>query len=179
MKDKLIEKLREGDPHAFEMIMTRYMGYVCAVVRNHSHDVLTPEDVEELTVDTFTALWQNRERITPDRPLMPYLAVTARNKTLNRLRSVRLTDDIDEIVIPSDSFESSVEKKYVIEDILTSAEKLGQRQREIFIRYYIYGETLDTIAENLQLSPANARTTLFRAREAVKKMMSERGYNDE
>ena len=178
MKDKLIEKLKEGNTHAFEMIMTKYSGYVWAVVRNHSHDMLTAEDIEELTIDTFTALWLKRESIADDRPLMPYLAVTARNKTLNRLRSVRFTEDIDELMIPTSGFESEVEQQAVICDILKAADSLGQRQHDIFVRYYIYGETLDTIADNMRLSPANARTTLFRAREAVKKIMTERGYND-
>ncbi len=183
MKDKLIEKLIQGDAHAFEMVMARYAGYVFAVARNHSRGsgggMLTEEDIEELTVDTFVALWQNRENINAERPVMPYLAVIARNKTLNRLRSVRLTDDIEQLMLTSEGVEQSVERKAVTEDILTAANSLGQRQREVFIRYYLYGEKLDRIANELKLSASNARTTLFRAREAVKKILSERGYYDE
>lgn len=179
MKDKLIEKLKNGDQETFEEVMWKYAGYVYAVVRNHSAGLLTPEDTEELVSDTFAALWLTRDRLDAGRPLMPYLAVIARNKTISRLRTVRLTAGLEEAAEIAEEDDLSEWEKAAAEDILEAAEKLGGTSREIFIRHYLYGEPLDRIAEELKLSPSNVRTRLSRARDRIRKILSERGYFDE
>lgn len=176
MKDRLIEKLRHGDAAAFEALMKKYAAYVYAVVKNHSAGLLTHEDIEELTADTFAALWLGREALDPTRTLMPLLAVTARNKTLNRLRTVRLTVGLEEAAEIADESVPDEWESAAAEDILEGAEQLDRVSREVFLRHYIYGEPLDRIAKGLGMSPGSVRTRLFRARERIKKYLSERGY---
>lgn len=179
MKDKLIEKLNNGDICAFEKLMREYSGYVFAVVRNHSKDILTYEDMEELTADTFAALWQSRESISPDKPLMPFLAVTARNKTLNRLRSVRLTVPLEEAAGVPALHDLSDREQEAVTEILDAVSELPDTSREVFFRYYLYGEPLDRISKELGLSPSNIRTRLCRSRDKIKKQLLERGYINE
>lgn len=181
MKDKLITKLKGGDAAAFEEIMRRYAGYVYAVIRSHSRGMLTPEDIDEAAQDTFVALWQRRAGLDECRPLMPYLAVVARNLTLNRCRSLRLTVDIDGVAdIKTDSdIEAALENTSAAEDILKAAYKLKARQRDVFIGFYLYGESLEEIAKKLGITPQNARTTLFRARGEIRRLLKGRGYFNE
>ncbi len=179
MKDKLIEKLNIGDVAAFEELIREYSGYVFAVVRNHSAEMLSHEDMEELTADTFAALWQFRGNVSPDKPLMPFLAVIARNKTLNRIRSIRLTVPLDEALDVPELPDISEQQKEVVDEILEAASHLPEASREVFFRYYMYGEPLDRIARKLDLSPSNVRTRLCRSRDKIRKHLSERGYLNE
>lgn len=177
--DKLIKKLNSGNVRAFEQIMRDYSGYVSVVIRNHSKELLSREDMEELLSDTFVALWKNRGSIDPDRPLMPYLAVTARNKVMNRLRQIRLTVSLEDVELSDHSLERQLENAAIADDILDAAKSLSAKQHDVFLRFYLYGEALDTISKGMGISSADARTSLFRAREAVKKYLSERGYFNE
>ena len=179
MKDKLIEKLKSGDERSFEEVMWKYAGYVYAVVRNHSAGLLTQEDMEELVSDAFASLWQTRADLDAGRPLMPYLAVIARNKTISRLRTVRLTVGLEEAAEIAAEEDLSEWEKAAAEDILEAAGKLSGTSREIFIRHYLYGEPLERIAEELKISPSNVRTKLCRARERIRKILTERGYFNE
>lgn len=179
MKDKLIRKLNSGSVKAFEQIVHKYGGYVYAVVRNHSGGLLSAEDIEELVSDTFAALWRKRETLDSSRPVMPYLAVTARNLTINRLRQVKLTVSLEDAELSDVSFEDRIENAAVIGSILEAAEALGDKQREIFTRFYLYGEKVSDISEKMNISLSDAKSSLFRARQNIKKSLDERGYFDE
>ncbi len=180
MKDKLVEKLIGSDVRAFEQIVKKYGRYVFRVVRNHSGGMLTREDEEEITNDTFAALWLNRERIDPERPLLTYLAVIARNKVSNRLRTLKFTVSIEQLGELYDAdLDRKLEDKENVDAILEAAGKLNKKQYEVFVRFYLYGEPLAEISERMGIGSSDARTTLFRAREAIRKYLSERGYFDE
>ena len=79
--------LREPET-GLEEAMRRYAPFVKAAAGR----VLpgAPQEVEECMADTFIALWKNAGTLL-DRQIPPkaWLAVTARNKALNRLRVLR------------------------------------------------------------------------------------------
>ena len=180
MKDKLVEKLIGSDVRAFEQIVKKYGRYVFRVVGNHSGGLLTREDEEELTNDTFAALWLTRERIDPERPILTYLAVIARNKVSNRLRTLKFTVSIEQLGELYDAdFDRKFEDKENVDAILEAAGMLNKKQYEVFVRFYLYGEPLTEIAKRMGIGGPDARTTLFRTREAIRKYLSERGYFDE
>lgn len=179
MKDKLILKLNKGNVNALEQIIRQYDDYVFFVIRNHSGGVLSKEDIEELASDTFVALWNNRRNVDADKPLMPYLASIAKNKTVDRLRSLHITVNIEDVALCDEDFDRRFETAAAIKDILNAAETLPKKQYEIFIRFYLYGEPLKRIAEAMGITDPDARTSLHRARNAVKEHLSERGYFNE
>jgi len=176
MKDKLIEKLNAGDVLTFERIVTRYGGYVLSVINRRSGGFLTYEDAEEIASDTFSALWQEREKLDPEKPLMPYLAAVAGNFVISRLRALKLTVSIDDTDEPSvDNLVRDTENKEAFDCMLESVSELNAKQREVFVRFYFYGETLKEIETIMKISQSDARTTLHRARGKIKDYMIKRG----
>ena len=147
MKDKLVEKLIGSDVRAFEQIVKKYGRYVFRVVKNHSKGLLSREDEEEITNDTFAALWLTRERIDPERPLLTYLAVIARNKVSNRLRTLKFTVSIEQLGELYDAdLDHKLEDKENVDAILEAAGTLNKKQYEVFVRFYLYGEPLTEIS---------------------------------
>ena len=55
--------------------------------------------------------------------------------------------------------------------------QLSPRDREIFLRFYLYGEKTSQIAKAMSISENAVRTALHRTRNKLKKYMGERGYD--
>ena len=90
----LILRLKAGDRQALEALIDRYTHYCGAVAARALGPCPSREDLEEVAADAFLALWRGREGLDPDRPLRPWLAVTARNLALDRLRARRETQEL-------------------------------------------------------------------------------------
>jgi RNA polymerase sigma factor (sigma-70 family) len=86
-------------------------------------------------------------------------------------------DELGELRDPR--FEHELEDKESLDAVLDAASKLNKRQYEIFIRFYLYGEQLSVIADKMGISEPNVRISLFRARETIKKRLTEGGFFDE
>ena len=97
----LLKRLRNRDEKAFEEIIDLYNAYVATIVGSLLSSRGTKEDIEEVVADTFMALWETAERIDYEKysSIKAYIAVIARNKAKDRLRTIHgqdlcLSDDI-------------------------------------------------------------------------------------
>ncbi len=184
MKDKrLILKLKKNSAHALDCIINKYSSYIYTVVYNIMSDSMTQEDIEETVSDAFIKLWRNSAFLHEDKPLLPYLAVIASNEARNRLRKNNKHTFCDNSVldsIPAEDFFENLEKTETVNMILEASDmSLKDTDKEIFIRYYFYGERLEKIAEHLNLTLSNTKTKLCRARKKIKEYLTERGYGNE
>ena len=180
MNDKLIGKLNNGDERAFEQIVAKYGGYLISVVNRRSGGLLSYEDAEEIASDTFAALWRERARIDPEKPLMPYLAAVAGNLVISRLRVLRLSVSIEDSGEPAiDDLVRDTENREAFGCIPEALSELTDKQREVFVRFYFYGEALKEIEGVMNISPSDTRTTLHRAREKVREYLIQRGHSYE
>ena len=75
--------------------MEIYTPYLYAVVTNVLGGVLGEEDAEEIVSDSFAALWYSRERVEGE-SLKAYLAAIARNRAKDRLRSMKISETLEE-----------------------------------------------------------------------------------
>ena len=176
----MLRALADGDQKALEKIMRKYSGYVCTVVRNFSRGALTEEDIDEISVEVFYKLWSVRQKLDIRVGLSAYLSAAARNAVKNRFRDLPPPyEDIAELELPSDdiSVEDTAELSAMTECLNEGVEQLAPKEREIFLRFYLYGEKSSQIAKAMNISEGSVRTDLHRTREKLKKYMSERGYD--
>jgi RNA polymerase sigma-70 factor (ECF subfamily) len=184
MKDHdAILALGQRDQKALEQLMAQYTGYVTAILCNLSRGALAVEDIEELAADVFWKLWNSAESLDPQRPLKPWLAQVTRNTLFSRLRRlekprVPLEDDL---LLFSDSPQPQqlAESREQAAIVRETVEGLGEPDRELFIRYYYFGEKLAATAARLGLPIGTAKTRLRRCRLRLQKIFKERGYGCE
>lgn len=179
-ENRLAERLKSGDPAALERVIENYSAYVLTVLRNFSRGILSEQDIEELAADVFVRLWNARERLIPESGLRAYLAAVARNCVRNALRSVRdiTTVDIDDMELPSDiDLYREEELSQMLSCLYDGLETLKPREREIFIRFYFYGEKTSAIARAVGCTDPTVRSLLSRTRAALKKYLTERGFD--
>ena len=176
----MLRALADSSQKALEKIMKKYLGYVCTVARNFSRGALSEEDIDEIAIDVFYGLWQRRRDLDTKSRLTAYLSAAARNAVKDRFKALPPPyEDITELDLPSDSLsvEDRAEFSAMTSCLNEGVEQLSPKEREIFLRFYLYGEKSSHIAEAMNISESSVRTTLHRTRAKLKKFMSERGYD--
>lgn len=84
----LLRQIREGNEDAFKSLFETYFTPLCRFIYLHLDD---KNVAEELAMDIFIYLWENRETFQIQLSLKAYLFQAAKNKCLNELRKKKET----------------------------------------------------------------------------------------
>ncbi len=179
----IVAKLKQKDEQGFSVLIDRYAAYVSAIMANLSKGSLPKGDIEELAADVFVAVWNSADKLRADGPLKPYLAQIARNAAISRLRqggldTVPFDDDILTVSKEGQPDEAVFQREQR-EIINEAADSFGEPDREIFIRFYFYGEQIKAIGERLDIKFSTVKTKLYRCRKKIQSLFAERGYRNE
>lgn len=166
----------------FLTLIDHYTPYVTTIISGIAKGALTASDIEEVAADVFFKTWRSREQIKAP-SLKAFVAQITRNATIDRLRVkdmefVPYDDDVLQISCPDQTDDLAIlrDQKQAMEDAVRS---FGEPDREIFIRYYYFGESLKIISDKLGLKVATAKTKLHRSRSRLRSILEERGYGCE
>ena len=176
---QLLERLREGDEQAFELIFRSYHPGLLRFARAHLGDRGEAEDVVH---DVFLRVWRERERIGGDRSLRVYLLAAVRNRVIDvvRHRAVRQRwvredagDDGDGgggvpgVRAPALASEA-VELGELDAAIRRAVAALPERCRTAFLLCKEQELTYAQAAEVMGVSPATVKTQIARALAALR-----------
>lgn len=170
-------RLHRGNRQDFEEIVRYYTPYVMTILQNQLGTEHTEADVEEVCMDVFLALWHNREKIHSDN-LRGWLVRVARNKAcdLMRKKGVRTVPLEDLLAVDDDRILDEMEQKEKSHLVRDALGKLGEPDREIFLRYYYYEQKIGEIAGEMGMNPETVKSRLKRGREALKKILEQEGF---
>ena len=175
---ELVKALRRGSLDALSELIDRCTPYVSSVIARILRG--RQADVEELTADVFLAAWDNREKLRPGQ-VKGYLGAIARNRAFNLLRAQReslpLEDDV--LLLETDGPEQELDKKETARVLSRALGRLDRSQRELFVRHYYYGQTVQEAALAMGLNLSTAKTWLRRGRETLKTELRKEGYGYE
>lgn len=173
-EEKLLRRLKAQDPEALEELMETFGKLVYINISNILGRTGTAGDIEELVSDTFLAVWNYADHISPGK-LRAYLCTTARNKAKSYLRSKKAlpmdTDEVD-IATSADSPEEAVMQAEVQRQVKSAINKMRPKDREIFLRYYYYFQTSDEIAAEMNIPASTVRSRLGRGKKILQKYIS-------
>lgn len=185
MDDRTIKQLLvERSETALNEISIKYSKLYKGIIR----DILNDEsDVEECENDLLLALWSS---IPPNDPesLSAYICTLSRRIGINRYkyntrqkRGAGYTLIISELenCIPTSVGESagltqerSEHIKYILSDFIKG---LDAETRVLFIRRYIFFESVKSLSERFDLKESAISVKLFRARNKLKKVLKKEG----
>ena len=138
-EDVIIRKLKQQDSEALDEAIKQYTRLVSAIICNIAGTQLTAEDVEELTEDTFIAMWYNADKLEAGK-MKAYICQIAKNKTKNKLRDMnkhKKVISIDSIQTEDDFLlTDDIEEKHTSMTLLEALDEIGDPDREIIIRKY-------------------------------------------
>lgn len=178
-EQRLAERLQQDDTAALEKIIDGFSGYVCTVIRNFSRGAFSEQDIDELCSDVFYNLWKHRENIDANIGLKAYLSAIARNAVKNRFRTQKPpADDISELELADDfSIEEAAERREMMNALYEALETLSDTEREIFLRFYFYGEKSSEIAIKTGIAESSVRSKLSRTRTKLREYLTKRGFD--
>ena len=141
------------------------------------------EDAEESVSDTYMETWRT---IPPKHPTYFYafLAAICRNLSLNRLdwrlaakrnaEVVALTQEMENC-IPDRHHESEIDRRELRRILETFLESLPKESRLIFLRRYLYVDTVAEIAARYGISESKVKTQLHRTRKKLYSHLAKEG----
>ena len=177
---KALALLKKGDEEALEWFIDKYSAYVGTVVNNILQGSMSHEDVEEVTSDVFVTLWQSAENLYPLN-LKGYLSRVARSLSMQKLRDkasdLPLDDDI--LILDDDSEFDRLAKEDQDEMVRKAVYAMPQPDKEIFLRFYYYCQSVSVIAKQMQMNPSTVKTKLKRGRERLRVILSKNSKGDD
>ena len=141
------------------------------------------EDAEESVSDTYMETWKS---IPPKCPkyFYAFLASICRNISFNRLdwrlaakrnaEVVSLTQEM-ELCIPDRLQDTQIERRELRRLLETFLESISKESRLIFLRRYLYVDTVAEIAARYGLSESKVKTQLHRTRSKLYNYLAKEG----
>lgn len=168
---QLVEGLVRGERPAFKSLYDRHARavhlYVASIVRDS-------QLVDEVTQEAWLTLWARRASISlAGESVLPWLFVTARHKSLNRLaRARKLSREVEleeTVLLPSGSDATvAVDIDEILAVIGRIVASMPVLDREIYLLCLRDGASYESAAQALGINHGAVRNRLFRIRRALR-----------
>ena len=154
---ELIEKIRQGDQSALDLLYKRYSSAVYSLIWKILQN---SEEAEDVALDVFWQVWRQADRYDPARGAPPaWIFTLARSRAIDRLRSRSRREDrtisIDDPNIHFDPLDENASPEQVVsfrqsrDAVRAAMEKLSVVQREAIELAFLKGMTHVEISETL------------------------------
>jgi RNA polymerase sigma-70 factor (ECF subfamily) len=179
--DYLWNSIQHGDERAFDALFKELYPYLRCFAYRLLHNL--PE-AEEIVLDSFMNLWQNKNHIVLKGSLKSYLYQIVHNLSINRLAQFKTQRFKPNSIVNPEQW-IQIHKSYEVEDsfvdifmaketenlIVKMIEKLPDKCREIFMLSRFENLSYIEISHKLQLSPITVRVQIFKALKFLKEFL--------
>ena len=162
-----------------EKLIKEYSNYLYKIINNIGGGYLSTEDIEEIIVDVFIAIWKNQTKLDENKNMKPYISAIAHNLTKKKLS--KLHPDIKFIELEentkyySENYFDNIENAMNIEKLNNILSTLSLEEYKIFTKFYYNSKKCKEIANELNISEMKVKTKLHRIRNKIKKKLKENG----
>ena len=170
----VLARIVERDQAAHRLIFERYYKRVLAFVRRRVND---DGLAEEVATDVFYEVWRNAAAYRGESPVTTWIFGIANLKALSARRyfaqprraAVRVAPDdaLSRFPDPSDQDES-ITARQELARLIRAIERLPAGHRDVLRLAFLEGCTYPEIAERLDISEANVKTRVNRARSRLR-----------
>ncbi len=168
----LVQRILQRDANAFTALVDRYQGFVfriCFGILRHR------QDAEDATQDTFSRLVKYLDRWDPRRPLEPWLATVAGNRSRSQLARRRPHTSLTAAGEPQTLATSQAHAADAIrEEIGLAMRQLPARQQAAFRLFHEQSLSYDEIARRMDCPVGTVKTLVHRARRGLVERLQER-----
>jgi RNA polymerase sigma-70 factor, ECF subfamily len=164
----LLSMVERGDEYAMASLYDRYSKIVYSVALRVLRDPASAEDVLQ---EIFMQIWRNPEGFVATRgSLGGWLAVVARNRSIDALRRRRPTEQVEEIALASPyNLADEAERNSMMEKARSVIHQLPSEQRKTLEMAFFDGLTHSEIAEMTGDPLGTVKTRIRSALSALRK----------
>lgn len=159
----------------FEVVFRRYYRQMYLYAYNFVMDEMEAEDIVQ---ETFSIIWERREKLPGQLNIQAYLYAAVRHACLKYFRRLKLTDQYQkrqvEALLLSFTYEEDEihEEEEVIRAVRSAMDTLTEQQARIVRMHVSEGLTYHEIADQLNLSDNTVRTHLKRGYKILREHLS-------
>lgn len=183
MKDEeIVELFWKRSEDAVEETQRAYKNY-CGTIAFQI--VGSREDAEECVNDALAAAWNS---IPPQKPedLKTYMGKLTREISISRRRRERAQkrtpgeyqvslEEIGEVAADRDLIDE-LDSRALAEEISRFLWTLPEEQRDLFVRRYWYGDSIEAACRRFGIGQSKAKVSLKRTRDRLRDHLIQRGY---
>jgi RNA polymerase sigma-70 factor (ECF subfamily) len=176
VEQQLVEKAREGDPGAFNQIVTAYRKRILGTI---SRLIGRPEDVEDVAQEVFVRLYYSLDQLRSADVFEPWLYRLTVNASYDYLRRAkrkhesRMADMSESQVLMADFVaggkrsQEDEEKVRTREFLHTLFQGVSEQDRILLTLKEVEGLTLKELEQIYSVNENALKVRLFRARQRV------------
>ncbi|OGD23457.1 MAG: hypothetical protein A2Y69_02040 [Candidatus Aminicenantes bacterium RBG_13_59_9] len=172
----LLEKAGEGDRQAFKDIVLLHQQKVFLL----SYSILkNREDALDVVQETFMRLYQKLDAYEKGRNFKAWLLQIAKNLSIDyyrkhrgRRRDMETDQRIEDLPLAAADYRSNPESSELSRVLARNLERLGERQRLIFVMKHFNGLEYREIAQVLGISVGTVKSLHFKAVRNLKNWLS-------
>lgn len=185
-EQELVERAKKGDETAFEVLVTDNEKRIYNLCRRLTGN---PENAAELTQEAFLNAWRGLSRFQGESSFSTWLYRLASNACIDFLRkekrrqnlsmTVSLDDEEEarQVELPDERYapERELERTEVRQAVAAGLERLTPEHRQVLVMREINGLSYAEIGAVLGLEEGTVKSRIARARNALRKVLTERG----
>ncbi len=173
--EALLQACREGNRKSQEVLYRQFYGYAMSVCMRYTR---TRDEAIEVLNDGFMKIFTKSEKYDPERSFKGWVRRIMINTALDFYRQqVKHYFHEDVAEAEHTSVNETALGKLEHEELITLVQQLSPAYRMVFNLYVIDGYSHEEIAEQLEISVGTSKSNLARARENLKQMLKQRGYD--
>lgn len=168
----LVHAVLAGNRDAFGQIVSRYQSLICSLAYSATGSLVQSEDLAQ---ETFVAAWKQLPGLREPEKLRSWLCGIARNLINNSLRKQgrepsHAAESLDEISANRSPEPLPVERMISNEEqaiLWRSLERIPETYREPLVLFYREHQSVEAVAEKLELSQDTVHQRLSRGRKLL------------
>ncbi|MBF8148897.1 RNA polymerase sigma-70 factor [Winogradskyella sp. F6397] len=164
----IINEIKKGNRQVFKIFFNKNYEDLVIYANGYLFDKQASEDVVQ---DVFVYIWEKPEKINIESSLQGYIYRMVRNRCLNYLKSLKITDNFDLLdfniaLITEHVFDttSDQDKQIVYHQVLKIVDSLPDKMQQIVRLKFLHGYKYKEIAAELDISINTVKTQLKRAK---------------
>lgn len=168
----LVAASLSGNRDAFGHIVSRYQSLICSLAYSATGSLGASEDLAQ---ETFVSAWKNLSSLREPEKLRAWICSIARNLTNNWLRKqgrepshrAESLEEISETPAPAPQPRDATISHEEQAILWRSLERIPETYREPLVLFYREHQSIEAVAQQLELSEENVRTRLSRGRKLL------------
>jgi RNA polymerase sigma-70 factor (ECF subfamily) len=175
----LIKGLQQGDDEAFDRLLSQQGARVYGMALRMMH---CPEEARDISQEVFVAVFLKAHQIHGHGCLAGWIHRIARNRVLNRLRTLARRRTFEPLSTDALSLEAqgvstvspfprpdqALERQELLAFTQHALDSLDPDQREVLTLYHVHGLSYDAIAARVEVPIGTIKSRVSRARDTLK-----------
>ncbi len=151
-----------------------YTDYCVKVKRYISGKVHNPHDAEDLVSSVFLKAFEKLDTFDETKSsVSTWIFTITRNTVIDYYRTSKTFSEIPEDLSQDGEIDEGLINSEMLEALYRALKELDERERSLIIFHYYNGSTLKSIADDMNMSYANAKVIHKKALKSLQAALSE------